>query len=125
MPEPNTPRLKTDQDFVDAHFVNYFRHMQKAVHQTATEKGWHETDRADGEFIALMHSELSEGLEALRKDLPSDKIPEFSGIEEELADMIIRAMDYAAHRGLQWAEAIVAKGRYNQTRSHRHGGKKF
>jgi hypothetical protein len=35
--------------------------------QIAIEKGWWEGERNEGELIALMHSELSEGLEAIRK----------------------------------------------------------
>jgi len=73
-----------------------------------------------------MHSELSEALEALRHDNPpDDHIPEFSGTEAELADVIIRIMDYAELRGLRLAEAIVAKHEYNRNRPLRHGGKRF
>lgn len=34
-------------------------------------------------------------------------------------------MDYAALRGLNVADAIIAKHKYNETRPHMHGGKKF
>jgi NTP pyrophosphatase (non-canonical NTP hydrolase) len=65
-------------------------------------------------------------LEALRHgDPPDDKISEFSGVEAELADVIIRIMDYAGARGLRVAEAIMAKHQYNEGRDYRHGGKKF
>lgn len=83
-------------------------------------------ERNDGEMIALMHSELSEALEALRHgNGPSDHIPEFSGVEEELADVVIRIADYAQKRGLRVAEAIIAKMAFNNNREHRHGGKAF
>lgn len=73
-----------------------------------------------------MHSELSEALEALRHgNKPDDHIPEFSGVEAELADVVIRILDYAEARGLRLAEAIEAKILYNSTRPRRHGGKKF
>ncbi len=73
-----------------------------------------------------MHSELSEALEALRHgNGPSDHIPEFSGVEEELADVIIRICDVAQERGWRVAEAIIAKMAFNATRPHRHGNKKF
>ena len=42
--------------------------VQTKVHNNAKEKGWWDEERNDGEMIALMHSELSEALEALRKD---------------------------------------------------------
>lgn len=80
----------------------------------------------DGEMIALMHSELSEALEALRHgNPPSDHIPEFSGVEEEIADTIIRCCDLACARGWRVAEALVAKMEMNKSRAHKHGGKQF
>jgi NTP pyrophosphatase (non-canonical NTP hydrolase) len=79
----------------------------------------------DGEKIALMHSELSEGLEALRKDIQSDHIPGFHGIEEELADVVIRIIDYCDARALRLGEAILAKIEFNASRPFKHGGKKF
>lgn len=74
-----------------------------------------------GEKIALMHSELSEALEADRKDLPSDHIPQFSGVEEELADALIRIFDFAGHFNLRLAEAFVAKAQFNLGREFKHG----
>lgn len=74
-----------------------------------------------GEKIALMHSELSEALEADRKKLTSDHIPDFDGIEEELADCMIRIFDFAGHHELRLAEAFSAKLEYNLTRPYRHG----
>lgn len=126
MPEPNTPRLKTDQDFVDAHFENYFSHMQKSVHQTAIEKGWHESERPETEYIANIHREVSEMFDAIAKEDPPDKhLPEFTSVEIEMADIIIRLMDWAENAGYRLPKAITAKARFNKTRSYRHGGKKF
>lgn len=97
------------------------------VFRTAREHGWHEEERNDGECIALMHSELSEALEALRKNpLRKDEhCPAFTNLEVELADCVIRIMDYAGMRNLDVAGAILAKAEYNRTRPVKHGGKKF
>lgn len=114
-------------DTNEAHcLIEYLAVFTDHVYDNAVSKGWWEDERNDGELIALMHSELSEALEALRHDnAKSDKIPEFLGIEEEFADVIIRIFDMAKARNLRVAEALIAKAEYNRNREYKHGGKKF
>jgi NTP pyrophosphatase (non-canonical NTP hydrolase) len=73
-------------------------------------------ERNKGEMIALMHSELSEALEAVRKDLKDEKLPHRSGEEVELADLLIRVFDYAGAYGLDLDGAVSEKRAYNRTR---------
>lgn len=104
---------------------NVFAVLDKILFKEGEKKGWHENPINDGEQIALIHSELSEGLEALRENLMSDKIPEYLGIEEELADTIIRIIHYASRKNYRLGWAIVEKMKYNQDRPYRHGNKRF
>lgn len=103
-------------------FVAEFQQAMERVHQNAVDKGFWENQRNDGEAIALIHSELSEALESLRKGDPPDKhLPEYGGTIVELADAIIRIMDLAQARHWPLAEAILAKMVFNATRERKHG----
>lgn len=117
---------KITQDQVTL-FGHYFNEMARNVYANALAKGWWDGgNRNKGELIALMHSELSEALEALRNGDPeSEKTPGHSQVAEELADAVIRIMDYASAFNLDLGRAIVDKAAYNTTRPHRHGGKRF
>ena len=68
------------------------------------------------EKLALIHSEVSEAMEASRKNLMDDKLPHRKGIEVELADAVIRILDLAGALELDLAGAIQEKLMYNQTR---------
>jgi len=74
------------------------------------------------ECLMLMITELTEAFEDIRNSKKqSDKIPSFTPMEEELADCVIRILDYAGGYGLALGPAIIAKMRYNKTRPYKHG----
>lgn len=118
-------------------FLQSFFAMQQWCYRIARMKGFHKKPRDPGMAMALIHSEVTEALEALRKgpDKPSEHIPEYTALEEELADIIIRVLDFAEeynsptpgenNGGLRIAEAIFAKVAFNAKRKPMHGGKAF
>lgn len=108
--------------FQEAEFRTAWKFKQEAAHDTARDKGFWERERGDGELIALIHSELSEALEAAREGhRPDDKLPQYNGVAVELADAVIRIMDYAETLNVNLAEVIDAKMAYNEGREAKHG----
>lgn len=107
--------------------------LASELHRTATEKGfWEPLSRMEDQDkfifyskqIAMIHSEATEVLEALRKSQGPDKVV------EELADIIIRTLDL--WRGLtvyddenypSIDEILINKSRTNQSRPKLHGVK--
>jgi NTP pyrophosphatase (non-canonical NTP hydrolase) len=103
-------------------FVTCFNVVAEQHHEIMVSKKFWETPLTPLEAFMLMVSELGEAGEAFRHgNPPDDKIPEFSGVEAELADVILRIMDYAEGHGLRVAEALVAKLEYNKSRPEKHG----
>ena len=108
-----------------ATFTELWDWVAKNIYRTNVLKGWTSKERSDGEQIALIHSELSEALEALRHHNPDSKVVSVSAAEEEIADAIIRIMDMAYHKRWNIPKALFLKMEYNKTRPYRHGGKLF
>lgn len=104
-------------------FVSLLNQVQEQIYTAMQINGfWNgEQDNLPSK-VALVHSELSELLEANRKAVTNDdKVPEFTGEEAEAADTIIRLLDMAGRYQWRLAEAIVAKMLFNLSRPYKHG----
>lgn len=117
--------------------------LRDAAFATAEKSGFHEQINF-GEKIALIHSELSEALEADRKGVWSREIAhpldiwdgkeplkDFikakyenyvrGSVEEEIADALIRIFDLAGIYKIDLDWHVAAKMAYNKTRPAKHG----
>lgn len=131
-------------DYEKMEFIDAWNDTADEIHQTCRDKGfWDDRERVEvvlpekkykyldpkrswqfviNEALMLVVTEISEAVEAVRHgNPPDDKVPQFSGLEAELADAVIRIMDLAAGYDLDVAGAIVAKAEYNKGRERLHG----
>lgn len=118
------------------------------IHENAKSKGFFDSEKNTGEMLCLIHSEVSEALEADRKnhyavdswnlknsidldDLGSTSAKQYfkqefevavkNSFEDELADVIIRVLNLCAFKGIDIEKHIKMKMIYNSMREHKHG----
>jgi len=124
--------------------------LAKEIHENAKSKGFYENEKNIGEMLCLIHSEVSEALEADRKKhytkldedwfllglaeknygitFNDDNVAKVffeqnikNTFEDELADVLIRVLDLCGYKGIDIESHVKAKMRYNATRPHKHG----
>lgn len=99
--------------------------MAERIRAINAENGWNITKEGDWEesdykvpaILALIHSEVTEALEAFRNN-------DRNNFGEELADVVIRVLDAAPGLGIDIGAEVEAKLERNAKRGFRHGGKR-
>jgi len=109
------------------------REWQARIHGYAKDKGWWDEKhpRSFGDLCMLFVTEIAEAYEEFRSHKGFDEVyfnPEKpgkpEGIPTELADCVIRIIDWFGAMGIDLQSILEQKHTYNQTRAYRHGNRK-
>jgi NTP pyrophosphatase (non-canonical NTP hydrolase) len=106
--------------------INALNELAEYAYAIAKSKGFHDAPVSIATHCANLHGEVSELWEAYRRqilDFKCDKPIDLTCAEEELADIIIRALDMSMELGIDIGNAVKVKSEYNMTRSRMNGGK--
>lgn len=93
-----------------------FKQLQAEVRALNIQKGWRDQGTTFAEYIALLHSEVSEMLEEWRNNNDNE-------LKLEYADVLIRLLDMADVYGIDLILAYTQKMEKNWDRPYLHGGK--
>jgi NTP pyrophosphatase (non-canonical NTP hydrolase) len=109
--------------------VSSIEQMSDEVWEWAHSKGWEpDPKRTFGDQMALIHSEVSEALEAYRDIGLKPRTGEGGkpdDVASEFADILIRLLHYSRCHNIDLELEFRRKMRYNWGRAYRHGGRRL
>jgi NTP pyrophosphatase (non-canonical NTP hydrolase) len=108
------------------------KELSRIIRKNNEEKGWESAGpELFMEKMMLIVSEISEAVEHYREGWKLDQVfysagspMKPDGIPIEMADAIIRILDWCEANNVDIEEALLEKMEYNESRPFRHGGKK-
>lgn len=113
--------MKEDWTRIKQKIINDVNALVTHTAEAEEAAGWWNGQDSNNPYVratklCLIHSEISEAMEADRKGLKDDKLPHRSGLEVELADAVIRICGLAGKLKLDLGGAIAEKMEYNHYR---------
>ena len=128
-----------NQDYTKQQVIDAMDMLSDICHSASVRGGWwhsletgEKLERNKLEMLCLIHSEVSEACEGVRKGINDDHLPQYGMEDVEIADTFVRCFDYVGGHGLKTSEAFVDKLIYNANRADHKpenrklsGGKKY
>lgn len=135
--------MRTDEERAQAHHTDVaegraaapvtVRDWCKYIHSWAKGKGWWDKPRDQAEMMLLATSEIVEAYEEWRDghepneiwySIDKQEMEKPEGVGIEMADAVIRIMDWCEAHNVDLQSMIAVKMAYNEKRPYRHGGKR-
>lgn len=99
---------------IENNFISAILEYSEYTHDWEKRQGFIDKNSTESEKLLLIHSEVSEAAEGLRK---GDR----KNIAEECADIAIRLFNYCAWQNINLGQEIVNKMKINEQRKYKHG----